>query len=50
MQERYKEGKEFTVRGEPVTLIEADIEEGVCLVRPHATPIDLVIVPLDDLE
>jgi len=50
MKDRYKEGMEFIVRGEPVTLIEVDFESEDALVRPHATPIELVLVPLDSLE
>lgn len=50
IQERYKEGQEFEVRGERVTLIEVDLEDMLCLVRPHATPIDLVVISLEELE
>lgn len=50
LRERYKEGQEFDVRGQRVTLIEVDYEDMLCLVRPHSNPVDLVVIPLDDLE
>lgn len=50
LQERFKPGQEYEVNGEKVTVYEVDLERMVCIVRPHANPINLVAVEMEELE